>query len=58
SSLALLDEASAHLIKAGGKRIRPGFALLAARMYMTSLERAIPLAVTLELIHMASLVHD
>ena len=58
TSLALLDEASAHLIKAGGKRIRPGFALLAARMYMTSLERAIPLAVTLELIHMASLVHD
>ncbi|HEX3010439.1 MAG TPA: polyprenyl synthetase family protein [Syntrophomonadaceae bacterium] len=58
TDLILLDEASAHLIKAGGKRIRPGFALLAARMYMKSLDQAIPLAVSLELIHMASLVHD
>lgn len=58
TTLPLLDEASAHLIKAGGKRIRPGFALLAASMYMPSLSKAIPLAVTLELIHMASLVHD
>lgn len=56
--LTLLGDASTHLIQAGGKRIRPGFALLAARMYMESLEKAIPLAVTLELIHMASLVHD
>jgi heptaprenyl diphosphate synthase len=56
--LALLGEASSHLIKAGGKRMRPGFALLAARMFMDQLDKAIPLATSLELIHMASLVHD
>jgi heptaprenyl diphosphate synthase len=58
TNIPLLSEASVHLIKAGGKRLRPGFALLAARMYMSDLEKAIPLAVSLELIHMASLVHD
>lgn len=56
--MPLLNEASAHLIKAGGKRLRPGFALLAAQMYHDSLDEVIPIAVALELIHMASLVHD
>lgn len=54
----LLYEASTHLIKAGGKRMRPGFALLAARMYQDDISYAIPLATALELVHMATLVHD
>ena len=54
----ILGEASTHLIKAGGKRIRPGFALLAARMYGDDLDYVIPLATALELVHMATLVHD
>lgn len=54
----LLAESSAHLLKAGGKRLRPAFALLAAKFYRYSLEHLLPLAVALELIHMASLVHD
>ena len=54
----ILGEASTHLIKAGGKRIRPGFALLAARMYRDDLSYVIPLATALELVHMATLVHD
>lgn len=58
SSERVLSEASSHLIKAGGKRIRPGFALLVARMYREDISYAIPLATALELVHMATLVHD
>lgn len=54
----LLTKTSLHLLNAGGKRLRPAFALLAGRMFNYSLEKLLPLAVALELIHMASLVHD
>src|SRR4051794_8984029 len=56
--LALLEESSKHLLKAGGKRIRPAVTLLAAKFYDYDIEKLLPLAVALELIHMASLVHD
>lgn len=55
---ALLNQASLHLLKAGGKRIRPIFVLLAGQFGDYSLERLKHVAVSLELIHMASLVHD
>ncbi len=54
----LLSEASAHLLQAGGKRLRPAFVLLAGEFNACPGEQLIPLAVALELIHMASLVHD
>ncbi|CCO06988.1 polyprenyl synthetase family protein [Desulforamulus hydrothermalis] len=54
----LLTQTSMHLLNAGGKRLRPAFALLAGKLYNYSLEKLLPLAVALELIHMASLVHD
>lgn len=53
-----LTDTSRHLLSAGGKRLRPAFCLLAARFYPCPLERVVPLAAALELIHMASLVHD
>ncbi|ANE47971.1 heptaprenyl diphosphate synthase [Paenibacillus swuensis] len=55
---AVLNEASLHLLKAGGKRIRPVFVLLAGELGRYDLERLQRVAVPLELIHMASLVHD
>lgn len=55
---ALLSEASLHLLKAGGKRIRPVFVLLAGKFGDYKLEVLKQVAVPLELIHMASLVHD
>jgi len=58
SEHALLREASLHLLKAGGKRIRPVFVLLGAKFGTYDLERIKHVAVPLELIHMASLVHD
>lgn len=53
-----LTLAAGHLLKAGGKRIRPAFALLAGKFYRYDFEKILPLAVALEIIHMASLVHD
>ncbi|GGF88771.1 heptaprenyl diphosphate synthase component II [Paenibacillus abyssi] len=58
SDHALLSEASLHLLKAGGKRIRPVFVLLAGKFGDYRLDVLQRVAVTLELIHMASLVHD
>lgn len=54
----LLSEASLHLLKAGGKRIRPVFVLLAGKFGDYRLDVMKRIAVPLELIHMASLVHD
>lgn len=54
----LLKEASEHLIKAGGKRLRPAFVLLSASFFTKNLVDMIPMAVAVELVHMATLVHD
>ncbi len=54
----LLRQASLHLLKAGGKRIRPVFVLLAGRFGDYDINVIKNVAVTLELIHTASLVHD
>ncbi|MEG6523506.1 polyprenyl synthetase family protein [Desulfotomaculum sp. 1211_IL3151] len=54
----LLTQTSMHLLNAGGKRLRPAFALLAGKFYSNDIKELLPLAVALELIHMASLVHD
>jgi heptaprenyl diphosphate synthase len=54
----LISEASLHLLKAGGKRIRPVFVLLAGKFGEYRLDVMKQIAVPLELIHMASLVHD
>lgn len=54
----LVGEVSTHLLKAGGKRIRPALVLLASRFPGYKLETALPAAVAVELIHMATLVHD
>jgi heptaprenyl diphosphate synthase len=57
-SATLLGEASNYLMAAGGKRLRPAFVLLSGKMFGGSLDRLVPLAVAIELIHMATLVHD
>lgn len=47
-----------HLVQGGGKRVRPLLALISARVFSPSAERAVPVGVAAELIHMATLVHD
>ncbi|HEY8911357.1 MAG TPA: polyprenyl synthetase family protein [Desulfosporosinus sp.] len=54
----ILQDSAVHLLAAGGKRLRPAFTLLAGKFYGYSLEKLIPVAMALELIHMSSLVHD
>src|SRR5690625_5557520 len=51
----ILHEASLQLLRAGGKRIRPVFVLLAAQFgnYRDNIEQVKSIAVALELIHMA-----
>lgn len=53
-----LMSSSEHLLLAGGKRMRPVFVLLAGRFGAYQRELLVPLAVALELVHMATLVHD
>jgi len=54
----LLKQASMHTLQAGGKRIRPVFVLLAGKFGHYDIHVMKNVAVALELIHMASLVHD
>lgn len=46
------------LIEGGGKRLRPLVLLLAAKPFDYELERLMPAAVGVELLHTASLIHD
>lgn len=58
SEQQLIEDAAMQLIEAGGKRIRPVFVLLAGKFGEYKLDNIKHVAVALELIHMASLVHD
>ncbi|MDN4608738.1 polyprenyl synthetase family protein [Sporosarcina highlanderae] len=58
SSSPVIRQASLHLLRAGGKRIRPIFVILSSKFGEYSMENVAKVAVSLELIHMASLVHD
>lgn len=58
SDHVLLSKTATHLLKAGGKRIRPVFVLLSGKFGEYRLDVLERIAVPLELIHMASLVHD
>ena len=58
SASPIIRQASLHLLRAGGKRIRPIFVILASEFGHYSLKDISRVAVSLELVHMASLVHD
>ena len=55
----IITEIGSHLVASGGKRLRPAIYFLAARCGQDfDLQKAMPLAVALEMMHMASLVLD
>lgn len=58
SESSLLQQTSLHLLQAGGKRIRPVFVLIAGKFGNYDINVLKHVAVALELIHTASLVHD
>lgn len=53
-----IPEISAHLIEAGGKRLRPMLTLASARMCGYDGPHHVHLAATVEFIHTATLLHD
>lgn len=52
-----IREKALNTLHAGGKRVRPALAIMTAGMYGKEKE-IIPLAAALEMVHMASLIHD
>jgi heptaprenyl diphosphate synthase len=54
----VLNEAVNDLLSAGGKRLRPAMVLLSGRFGRYNEEKLIPLAAAIEIMHMATLVHD
>ena len=56
---ALITEAVKRMLDAGGKRLRPRFTLLgAAAIGAADIREHLPLAAYMELIHVATLIHD
>lgn len=53
-----IPEVTAHLVEAGGKRLRPMLTLAAARMCGYDGDDHVKLAATVEFIHTATLLHD
>ena len=58
SPVALIPQLAAHIVAAGGKRIRPLLTLASARMCGYAGDRHIQLAACVEFIHTATLLHD
>ena len=54
----LLEKAVEHLLKAPGKQLRPLLVLLSAKMVGKVSDKVINVALALEMLHTASLVHD
>ena len=54
----LITEAVRRMLEAGGKRLRPRMTLLAAQAGGANPQEHLPLAAYMELIHVATLIHD
>jgi octaprenyl-diphosphate synthase len=58
ADLPLIEQVSSHLLQIRGKMFRPTLALLASETAGAAEGRVVTLAAVLELMHLASLVHD
>jgi octaprenyl-diphosphate synthase len=58
ADLPMIEQVSGHLLQMRGKMFRPTLALLASETDGTSEPRVVTLASVVELMHLASLVHD
>lgn len=58
SDVAFIQAIGDDLVSAGGKRLRPSLALLTGRLIGCDPERATTVALAVELLHSASLLHD
>jgi geranylgeranyl diphosphate synthase type I len=53
-----LYDAALHLIRAGGKRLRPAIVAAVAQSLGETVEKALPFAAAVELVHNFTLIHD
>lgn len=53
-----LSELLDYTLGSGGKRIRPSLTLLSAKFYNYNIDYLLPMAVSVELLHTATLIHD
>ncbi len=58
SHVDMIPQLAGHLINSGGKRLRPMVTLAAARMFGYRGEHHLPLAISVEYLHTATLLHD
>ena len=58
SAIPLVNDINRYLHTSGGKRLRPAVLLLASKLCGAPTEAALRLSVVVELIHVATLVHD
>lgn len=58
SDVSLISQLGTYIIAGGGKRLRPALSLLAARACGHAGTRHIEIAVIIELVHTATLLHD
>lgn len=58
SEMGLVDNLSQHILKSGGKRLRPLLVLLSSRACTYEGDQHIPLAALVECFHTATLLHD
>jgi octaprenyl-diphosphate synthase len=58
SYVDLIPEIGAHIVKAGGKRLRPLLTLAGAKLTGYAGDKHIPLAAAVEFMHTATLLHD
>lgn len=58
SEIALISNVAAHIVAAGGKRLRPSLTLAAATLCGYVGDRHVRLAACVEFIHTATLLHD
>jgi len=58
SEVVLINQIGAHIVSAGGKRLRPAVVLLAARALGCRTDEPALLAAVIEFIHTATLLHD
>src|SRR5579871_5308971 len=58
SDLPMLNSAVVHAVNSPGKKLRTALTLLSGKMLDYRFDRLLPLSVALEMVHLATLVHD
>ena len=58
SELEMLNSAVVHVLSSPGKKMRTALTLLSGKLIDYRFEKLLPLSVSLEMVHLATLVHD